>query len=259
MALRTFRIRADRRHYAILARRYQAERVGLAFLEPYPTLDDLVATLSGKERADFATRSRLVAAVVARIQAGSNPALWSAIVLDAFRGMLGKLIRKLKGVDPEEAPSIVAEGFAEALRRVKPERDPDLFALSLRQEARRLVFRRVRRGRMDAFPKPPPPPKPKDKFSWFDPPPEVDVDDLADPSSLPAVAPKLTTGALAARGVSSEDLLLAHGVRGGLRRLAKHLFPDADAREHDAIYRVLLRRARALSTPADGPEQAGEG
>jgi hypothetical protein len=257
MALKTFRIRADRRHYAVLARRYETERAGVSFLEPYPTLDELVSKLAGGDRGDFVTRSRLLAALVARIQAGSSPELWSAIVLDAFRGMLGKLIRKLKGVDPEEAPSLVAACFTEVLRRVRPERDPDRFALSIRQETRRLVFRRAKPGRADAVPRPV-----EDDFSWFDPPPEVDVDDLAEPRSVP-VEPHLTAGALASRGVRNEHLLVAHGVRGGLRRLAVHLFPDADAREREAIYRVLLRRARSLSTQAGGrtggPENAGEG
>jgi hypothetical protein len=249
MALPTFRIQADRRHYAVLARRYETERAGLPFLEPYPTLDELVAKLSCRDPEDFVTRSRLLVELVTRIHAGSSPALWSAIVLDAFRGMLGRLLRKLKGVDPEEAPSLVAAGFTEALRQVRPERNPDRLALDLRQETRRMVFRRARRGRNDAFPRPPP----DEDFSWFDPPPEVDVDDIADPRSLPAVEPVLTAGALASRGVRSEHLLAAHGVRGGLRRLTEHLFPDADARERETIYRRLLRRARFLSA------QAGEG
>src|SRR5580700_2873452 len=138
MALRTFRIRADRGHYAVLARRYKTERLGFAALAPYPTLDDLVSTLSGPDLADIVTRSRLLAALVARIQAGSSPALWSSVVLDAFRGMLGRLIRELKGVEPDEAPSLVAACFSEALLRVQPERDPDRFALSVRQKTRRL-------------------------------------------------------------------------------------------------------------------------
>jgi hypothetical protein len=278
MALRTFRIRGDLGHYNVLARRYETARAGIPLLEPYPTLDELVSTLSNNKRVDKVTRSHILAALVARIQAGASPDLWSAVVLDAFRGMLGTLLKGLKGVEPEEASAIVAKGFCEALRGVRPERDPDFFAASVRQETRRAVFRSLKRGRSDALWKAPeeaaPPsdaprkrrrdkPAPPEVHSWFEPPPEVDVEDLADTRSLPAVEPVVTSRTLASRGISNEHLLLAHGVRGGLRRLAEHLFPHVDEHQREAVYRFLLRRARSLSRQASGQTSgsgnAGEG
>ena len=258
MALRTFRIRADRRHYAVLARRYETERAGLPVLAPYPTLDALIATLSGEARADFVTRSRIVAALVARIQAGASAPLWSAVVLDAFRGMLGRLVRELKGVDRDEAPSLVGMSFAETLRRVRPERNPDCFALSVRQETRRILFRKLRRERSDAFPRPA-----RDEDSWFDPPPHVDVEDMPDERLLPSVtlaAPSEASGS--SSPVRDEHLLAASGVRGGLRVLADHLCPDADAGERETVYRQLRDRLHALRAigraRADESAKAGE-
>jgi hypothetical protein len=237
----TFRIRADHGHFRVLARRYAAERTALPVLAPYPTLDALVSALSGSERADQLTRCHVLAALVARIQSGASVPLWSAVVLDAFRGMLGRVSRELKGVEPDEASPLVAACFFEALRRVRPERDPDRFAMYVRQETRRLAFRKLRRAENDAWPVPE-----EDDGSWFDGPPEVDVEHIPDPRAYPPPTPKVARRALKACGIGNAELLAAHSLRGGLRRLAKYLFPH-DARQREAVYRVLLRRARSIA------------
>ncbi len=49
-----------------------------------------------------------------------------------------------------------------------------------------------------------------------------------------------------ADSVCDDDLLRAHAVRGGLRRLTQCLLEDATAREREHVYRQLLRRAQRL-------------
>jgi hypothetical protein len=254
--MQTYRIRFYRGHYKVLSCRYETERYAVADLAPYPTLDALVSTLSGGDRADLPTRSRLLAALVARIQARPS-SLWSAVVLDAFRGMLGRLARSLKGIDRQEAYALVATCFCEALRRVRPERDPDRFAMYVRQETRRVVFARL------SCPPDLKPDTPSYEDSRFDEPPAEEIRKVADPLTTAPIEDRLMVWTPEAKRVSDEDLLLAHGVRGGLRRLTKHLFPNVSARNRESIYRQLLRRAQTLAPPpgepATGSEKAGEG
>jgi hypothetical protein len=254
--MQTYRIRFHLGHYRVLSRRYETERAAVSALAPYPTLDALVSILSGRDRADLPTRSRLLTALVELIQAGPS-SLWSAVVLDAFRGMLGRLARSLKGNDRQEAYALVAASFCEALRRVRPERDPDRFAMYVRQETRRVVFARL------SCPPDLKPDTPSYEDSRFDEPPAVEIGKVADPLTTAPIEDRLTVWTPEAKRVSDEDLLLAHGVRGGLRRLTKHLFPDVSARNRESIYRQLLRRAQTLAAhpgePTPGPDKAGQG
>ena len=95
--------------------------------------------------ADLRTRRRLICAVIAEHQAAPGP-LGAAIVLHAFRGMLVHLSKSLRGVDDsDEADAFVAAGLLEALKRVRPERDPDRIGMYVRQETRRAVFAALRR------------------------------------------------------------------------------------------------------------------
>jgi hypothetical protein len=228
--------------------------------------------------------------IIAQQQAAPCP-LWSALLLHAFRGMLLRLSRSLVGVDDaDDADARVATGLLHALRRVRPERDPERIGMYVRQETRRAVFLALRR---DSRARPywpeeeedEPPPRSK-ATPGEDPADDVEedarppgggsrTDDDAssdeparDPIAVARVSRCLDPDALAdaesrlpledrmvfyrptASGVPDEHLLRAHAVRGGLRRLTDHLFSQASAREREAVYRQLRRRTRKLLADA---------
>jgi hypothetical protein len=228
-------------------------------LAPYPTLDALLEALGGSKGADTATRSRVVCAVLARHRAAPGP-LGSAIVLHAFCGMLGRLSRKLVGVDRDDAEALVACSLIEALGRIRPARDPERIAMYVRQETRRVVFAALARDARARW-------YAQDDddegcFASSDDPwaldddtevaaatrrgRRVDLDSIADPASLEPIETRLDLQSPSADRVSDEDLLRAHAVRGGLRRLTRCLFEDASCREREHVYRRLLRRAQLL-------------
>jgi hypothetical protein len=238
MAIRTFRIRADPSAFKALSLRYETEHEGVPALAPYPTLDALVTTLSGRDRADLPRRSHLLAAIAAHSRAAPSP-LWSAVLLDAFRGMLVLLARELQGVERSETPALVGACFCEALARVRPERDPGRFPMYVRQETRRRVFRLLAHPERVVGVLPP------EEEGWWEE-PEVEVERLADPRSTRPIEDWLVVWKPRPVNVTDDDLLRAHAVRGGLRRLARLMLPRANKGRRESVYRRLLQRVERL-------------
>jgi hypothetical protein len=266
-----------------LSRLYTARHGDDAELAPYPTLDALLSALHGKWRADPLTRRRLLCAVIALHQADPS-ALWSAVALHAFRGMLVHLSSKLRGVDRDDADSLVALGLLEALHRVHPERDPERIAMYVRQETRRAVFVELRREALarqywpvqeDEQEESSPPedeaPRGEDAETPGEPSTDgeaddeatsdetgrdplaiervsrhVDPDGLVDPESEVPFEDRMTFQPPTARAIPDEVLLRAHRVRGGLRRLTNHLFDDESPRARAQVYRRLWLRTQRL-------------
>jgi hypothetical protein len=257
----SFQINNKSLEFLRFARLYPALCADDPVLAAYPALDALLAALDASSGADAPTRKRLICALITKHQI-APATLWSAIALHAFRGMLGRLSKTLVGIDPDEADSLVVCAFAEALTRVRPARDPARIALYVRQETRRVVFAQLER---DARARPHGADDEEDE--WADPPPDepasddessglatararsrvVDPDTLADPASLVPIEDRLVVGGEpSASQVSDEDLMRAHAVRGGLRRLTNCLFEDAPLPQREHVYRQLLRRAQLL-------------
>jgi hypothetical protein len=256
----TFQIQNKSLEFVRFSRLYRALCADDPVLAAHPTLDALLTALDASDGADATTRKRVLCAVISKHQSAPTP-LWSAIAFHAFRGMLGRLSKTLVGVKPEEADSLVACAFVEALTRVRPARDPERIALYVRQETRRVVFAALEREA---------PARPlgadDEEDDWTAPPPDdpesddeaadiaraharsrtIDPDTLADPASLVPIEDRLLVGEPSASHVSDEDLLRAHAVRGGLRRLTNCLFADAPARQREHVYRQLLRRAQQI-------------
>jgi hypothetical protein len=188
-------------------------------------------------------------------------ALWSAIALHAFRGMLGRMSKGLVGLDREEADMLVASAFLEALGRVRPARDPARIPMYVRQETWRAVMTELKRdARASHY-------RAGDEDddwaagsendqTWDDewlagrpshPPSRcVDPDTLADPASLVPIEDRLTIREPMAKSICDEDLLRAHALRGGLRRLTHCLLEDGTARQREHMYRQLIRRAQKI-------------
>jgi hypothetical protein len=252
-----------------LSRLYAARTGAHLALGAYSTLDSLLSALSGKGQADPETRRRLICAVIEEHQAAPGP-LGAAIVLHAFRGMLVQLSRSLVGVDdPDDADGIVTAGLLEALRRVRPGRDPDRIGMYVRQETRRAVFAALRRdararelldvdeesgeGEEDGLdlgddrePEEPPRDPLAAERAWRRRAPDA----IADPESLAPLEDRLLFYRPSVDAIPDETLLRANAVRGGLRRLADHLFAEASPLERRRAYDQLVGRTRRLLATA---------
>lgn len=274
------RIEKNTVEFVRLSRLYAARDGAHPALAAYPTLDALLSALVGRQQADAGTRRRLICAVIVEHQAAPGP-LGAAIVLHAFRGMLVHLSKSLRGIDaPDEADAFVAAGLLEALKRVRPERDPDRIGMYVRQETRRTVFaalKRDARARQYSQADEEGSPRCDDTQPGEEPPgedespscaergeDEVSDEPLRDPLALErasrllgpdAVEDPETSVPLEDRmflygptvdNIPDETLLRAQAVRGGLRRLTDHLFDDATARERETVYRQLVRRTERL-------------
>jgi hypothetical protein len=106
-------------------------------LTPYPTLPPLLARLTTGPRDD--AKNELLAALIT-IRQASPHRLWVAILLRAFRPMLGKLWKDLFGSDSEERLALLILSFQEALGRVDATRDPLRIGMYVRQATRRKVI-----------------------------------------------------------------------------------------------------------------------
>ena len=301
----SFQLQKKSVEFVRLSRLYGSFRGDDAVLAPYPTLAALLDGLEATRRAGPGTRARFLCAVIARHRVAPGP-LGAAIVLHAFRGMLGKLSKGLVGIEREDADALVAWALVEALRRVRPAHDPARIAMYVRQETRRVLFAALAR---DARARPyalideddegegaevqehhgtdlPPveeahddrPDAPDDERDDAEAVPDdedeehpaapesewapdqdgldmtaarprwrsVDPDTLVDPASRVPIEERLDLQAATANRVCDDDLLRAHAVRGGLRRLTRCLLADASARQREHMYRQLLRRAHQL-------------
>ena len=254
----SFQLQKNSVEFLRLSRLYVPFRGDDPDLAPYPTLDALLGALRASGGADPATRSRLLCAVLTKHHA-AHGRLASAIVLHAFRGMLGRLSRGLVGVERDDAEALVACALVEALRRVRPARDPERIAMYVRQETRRVVFAALARDARARVEEPDDEDRaaaPDEDGARDDDAPgmaqakprgrRVDPETIADPASRVPIEEWLDARAVTADRVSDEDLLRAHAVRGGLRRLTRCLFDDASARQREHVYRQLLRRAQRL-------------
>jgi hypothetical protein len=220
-----------------LSRLYSCRLAPHAAFAQYPTLDALVVALSPSARTAPPVRSRLLCAVVADYQA-TPTALGPAILVHAFRAMLVTLSRSLIGVDdPDEADSMVVAGLLDGLTRVRPARDPERIAMYVRQETRRSVFAALHRDARG---------RPYETIDPDEPSGIGDPDAHADPESRVPLEDRLAYYRPTAGNVPDEQLLRAHALRGGLRRLTEHLFADASPRRRDTVYRQLLRRTERL-------------
>ena len=173
-------------------------------------------------------RSALIGALVAQMQRMPDP-LWSSILLDAFRGMLGRLSRLIQGPDKNECDALVAASFLEALAHVRPERDPSRIAMYVRQETRRRAFAAL--GRDSA---------------WLDVAFDVEADGVPDALTLGAIEDRIRPWRRTAEEVTDEELLSTQGRRGALRRLVRHVFSTESPREQQTFYRMLVRRRSQL-------------
>ena len=189
--------------------------------------------------------------------------------------------------DPDEADGLAVAGLLEALGRVRPERDPERIGMYVRQETRRAVFRALRRdARTRQYQEPPDEDETlareaheadeADEASET----ESDGDEsradaagddagceepLRDPLALERASRQRVPDAIAdddsfapiedrillarptVEGIPDETLLMAHAVRGGLRRLAQLLFADASPLERRRTYQQLVARARLIA------------
>jgi hypothetical protein len=266
----SFQIPGSSVEFLRLSRAYGAFCGDDPVLAPYPTLASLLDELDAPSAADRPARSRLLCAIIARQRSVPGP-IGSAIVLHAFHGMLGKLAGELVGVYRDDADAVVACGLIEALRRVRPERDPERIAMYVRQETRRAVFAALARetpagpdeldeedddvvyvagssseGRAGLDLGEPTDDEMRDEAAGPRRGRRPEPDMCADPASLVPIEERLDVRAGGARRVSDAELLRAVAVRGGLRRLARFLFPDATARTQEHEYRQLLTRAKLL-------------
>jgi DNA-directed RNA polymerase specialized sigma24 family protein len=270
--------------YVRLSRLYAA-RAGMRPppLDAVPTLAALLAALFGQNQADPGTRRRLLCAVLAEHQASPGP-LGAAVALHAFRGMLVRLSRSLVGVDDaDEADALVVAGLIQALRRVRPGRDPDRIGMYVRQETRRAVFAALRRDARAREHQEVPdedeilareareasdadeaqadgnesPAEGGDDEAWCEEPVrdplalerasrQRGLDVIADQDSVAPIEDRLLFIRPSVDAIPDETLLRAHAVRGGLRRLTNLLFEDASPTEQDTLYRQVVRRTRAL-------------
>jgi hypothetical protein len=109
----------------------------------------------------------------------------------------------------------------------------------VRQETRRAVFaalRRDARARQDLD---------EDEESAA-----VEIDDFADPESVAPLEERWLFYRPNVDTIPDDTLLRAHAVRGGLRRMADHLFADASPVERRRLYRQLVGRTQRLVATA---------
>lgn len=274
----SFQIQKNSSEFLRLSRLYASFRGDDPVLAACPTLEALLAALERSGGADRTTRLRLLCAVVERHKAAPGP-LGAAIVLHALRGVLGGLAKSLVGIDRDEADALVVCALVETLPRMRRPRDPAWVVMDVRQETRRALFASLERDARarpyrtdeeeaaaeaelaglsqddlaaaadddlarDDAPSPEDDPaelgKSRHRPRW------VDLDTLVDPASLVPIEERLDAKEPTASSISDEQLLRAHAVRGGLRRLTRHLFADASARQREHEYRQLLRRAQKI-------------
>ena len=72
-------------------------------------------------------------------------------------------------------------------------------------------------------------------------------DAIADLDSFAPIEDRILVARPTVDGIPDETLLMAHAVRGGLRRLAQLLFADASPLERRRMYQRLVARARMLA------------
>jgi hypothetical protein len=239
-----------------------------------------------RRRADPGTRRRILCAVIAEHQAAPAPVWAAILLrafggmLVVFSNSL------LGVDDPDEADALVAAGLLEGLKRVRPGRDPDRIAMYVRQETRRAVFAALDREKLarqywseddeeepshaeDLRPDGEEPAEqvtpddggfddvafdddstadmtPRDPLEREAARRRIEPDMLFDPQSAVPIEDRMTVEPPAADNIHDDQLLRAHAIRGGLRRMTNHLFADASAGERENVYRLLLRRARRL-------------
>jgi hypothetical protein len=121
----------------LLAPTYARLHVEHPALAEYPTLASLLERLTAGPRDD--AKRHLLAALVG-IRRSRPHRLWVAVLLRAFRPMLGKIWKKLYGSDPQERLALLLLSFQWAILHIDPRRDPIRIGMYVRQATWRRVI-----------------------------------------------------------------------------------------------------------------------
>lgn len=195
-------------------------------LAPYPTLQALLAKLTGKEKAAVTERKALLCFLIALHRASPHP-LWSTILLHLFGNMLKKVRRKLLGGDSATRDALVVEAFLEALTNVRTD-DSDRIFMYVRQETRRGAFAVLREGAI-----------------WETVGFGIEADLEIDPNTLKE-PPLIGVWTDSQPDAERAELLATLVDRGGLRSLVRKRYPDLDATEQERAFRCLQKRRTRL-------------
>jgi len=129
-----------------LAPRYASLSVEHAPLSAYPTLASLVGRLTDREknksRAAQRERSELLAVIIGAYQP-TRDRLWSAILIAAFRPMLGT--KRFYGADPEEREAIFFTALTEVVSKLDVRQRPDQVHAIVWRSAKKALVRKLRR------------------------------------------------------------------------------------------------------------------
>ncbi len=216
------------RELELLAPAYARLHLAHSALSPYPTLSSLVARLTVGPRDD--AKKELLAALIT-IRQSAPHRLWVAILLRAFRPMLGKLWKELFGSDRQERLALLLLAFQGAILHVDPRRDPVRVAMYVRQATRRRAIVALTK-----------------ELRWTDVGFGEEADEVADARAPdpPSLERLRATQELLRRGV-----LAAH-----VRRSHPSLSPTDQARVYQRLRRGLQRVF--LELPASGAATGNE-
>jgi hypothetical protein len=222
------------RELAMLAPRYDAQRLEHPVLASYGSIDALFAETEhkkqGKKKVVSPEGSAILVALV-ELHAKTRDRLWGALLLRAFRPMLLNVARRLRGGSRDDRDALLLMSFQEALLRVDPLRDPSRIAMYVRQETRRRVFRAL-----------------GDELEWQDVGFGTDADLCADPQSPPEPS-LLSRRWKASKAVckgAPPGLLDTSVDRGALWSLVRKEHAELPAKEQARIYRRLQKRRHRI-------------
>jgi hypothetical protein len=219
--------------FALVAPRYDAQRLEHPVLASYGSLDALFAETEpkkqGKKTVVSPEGSAILVALV-ELHAKTRDRLWGALLLRAFRPMLLNVARRLRGGSRDDRDALLLMSFHEALLRVDPLRDPLRIAMYVRQETRRRVFRAL-----------------GDELEWQDVGFGTDADLCADPKSheLSLLGRRWRTTKAVFQGAPQGFLDTAQD-RGALSCLVRKNHGSLPAKEQVRIYRRLQKRRHRL-------------
>jgi hypothetical protein len=231
MRLNTFR--ALSRELAFLSPRYDAQRFEHPVLASYASLDALFAETEPKKQGKktvISPEGSAVLAALVELHAKTRDRLWGALLLRAFRPMLEKIARTLRGGARDDRDALLLMSFHEALLRVDPKRDPARIAMYVRQETRRRVFRTL-----------------GDELEWQ----EVGFGPDADLCAAPASPEPSSLGRRwgttdAVTNAAPQHLLETKADRSALWTFVRTEHSALPAKEQARIYRRLQKRRHRL-------------
>jgi hypothetical protein len=219
---------------ALVAPRYDAQRFEHPVLASYGSLDALFAETEPKKQGEKTVVSPEGSAILVALvglHAKSRDRLWGALLLRAFRPMLLKVARRLRGGSRDDRDALLLMSFHEALLRVDPLKDPLRIAMYVRQETRRRVFRAL-----------------GDELEWADIGFGTEADLCADPKSPPEpslLSRRWKASKAVCKGAPSSLLDTALD-RGELWSLVRKEHGSLPAKEQARIYRRLQKQRHRL-------------